>query len=73
MIPEFLSLTEKVGQLADLAHALRRENAELRMRCASLIEENALLAQRMQQAHDRVAQLLESLPESQTGRQQEAA
>lgn len=71
MISDFLALSEKVGQLAELTQALRRENAELRQRLIALGEENADLGQRMQEAHKRVALLLEKLPQS--GDQQEAA
>lgn len=67
---EFLALHEKVDQLAELARALRRENAELRLRCASLSADNAALESRMQEAHQRVALLLEKLPDP---NQQEAA
>lgn len=70
MMSEFLSLQEKVDQLAALARDLRRENAELRLRCAALSAENAELASRMQEAHQRVALLLEKLPDP---NQQEAA
>jgi cell division protein ZapB len=71
MISDFLALSEKVGQLAELTQALRRENAELRQRLIALGEENADLGHRMQEAHKRVALLLEKLPQS--GDQQEAA
>jgi cell division protein ZapB len=70
MISEFLDLSRKVGQLAELATALRRENAELRQRCAALDEENADLVERIDEAHNRVAQLLDRLPGSKV---QEAA
>jgi len=42
--------------------SLRRENAELRTSMATLIEENARLAARMQEAHDRVAALIDAMP-----------
>ena len=62
MMSDIHSLTAKVIQLAELAQALRRENAELRLRCAELGEDNAELMRRMEQAHQRVAQLLDKLP-----------
>lgn len=62
MISDFQDLSEKISQLAELTQALRSENAELRMRAVSLEAENAELAHRMQQAHDRVAALLEKIP-----------
>ncbi|GGI54037.1 hypothetical protein GCM10011430_12110 [Oxalicibacterium solurbis] len=62
MISDFQELSEKISQLAAMTQALRSENAELRMRAVSLEAENTELAHRMQQAHDRVAALLEKIP-----------
>ncbi|HEY6774529.1 MAG TPA: DUF904 domain-containing protein, partial [Oxalicibacterium sp.] len=62
MISDFQDLSEKISQLAAMTQALRSENAELRMRAVSLEAENTELAHRMQQAHDRVAALLEKIP-----------
>lgn len=62
MISDFQDLSEKISQLAALTQALRSENAELRMRAVSLEAKNTELAHRMQQAHDRVAALLEKIP-----------
>lgn len=62
MISEFHLLTEKISELAALTHSLRRENAELRKAAATLAAHNAELAQRMQEAHDRVAILLANMP-----------
>jgi cell division protein ZapB len=62
MISEFHQLSEKIDQLAELARSLRRENADLRRAMAALGEENADLAGRIQQAHERVAALLEKIP-----------
>lgn len=62
MISDFQDLSQKISQLAAMTQALRSENAELRMRAVSLEAENTELAHRMQQAHDRVAALLEKIP-----------
>ena len=62
MISDFNQLTEKIGRLAEMARALRRENAELRMNTAELKAENAALLQRIEEAHQRVTALLERIP-----------
>ncbi|MEO6919532.1 MAG: cell division protein ZapB [Collimonas sp.] len=69
MISEFHQLSEKIGLLAELTHTLRRENAELRLRAKGLQgdhddlkSQNAELQQRINQAHQRVAALLEKFP-----------
>ncbi len=62
MVFDFTSLQDKVRQLVDLTHLLRGENAELRGELGSLEAENALLAERMQEAHERVSRLIASLP-----------
>lgn len=62
MISEFHQLSEKVQELAALAQSLRRENADLRQTSAALMSENAELARRMQEAHQRVATLLATIP-----------
>ncbi|QJQ07458.1 DUF904 domain-containing protein [Undibacterium piscinae] len=62
MISEFELLANKVDSLAELAHALRIENAELRRNSAQLLAENVDMHQRMSQAHERVAALLEKMP-----------
>ena len=71
MNSDFTSLLEKVRQLADLAYNLRRENAELRASLAKLAADHEQLSQRMGQAHDRIATLLETMPAA--GNTQEAA
>jgi len=62
MLSDFHLLSEKVGRLAELAQALRRENAELRLGMATLTAENADLARRIQEAHQRVSALLDKIP-----------
>ncbi len=62
MISDFDYLSEKIRQLAELAQLLRRENADLRLQASALASENAELGRRMQQAHQRVAALLEAVP-----------
>lgn len=64
MVSEFSSLLDKVRQLAELSHSLRSENTELRVSMATLNEENIRLAARMKEAHDRVAALINAMPES---------
>ncbi len=65
MISDFELLAQKVAELAELAHALRRENADLRAQVAASGVENGELTQRMRQAHERVAALLDQLPDPQ--------
>lgn len=62
MISDFHTLSEKISLLAELTHALRSENADLRLKSAALAAENAELERRMQEAHERVTALLESIP-----------
>ncbi|WP_034298593.1 BRLZ domain containing protein [Herbaspirillum sp. RV1423] len=62
MSSEFHQLSEKVAQLAALTQSLRRENADLRLNVSALTNENADLSRRMEEAHQRVAALLEKLP-----------
>jgi len=62
MVSDFDQLTEKVAQLAALAQALRRENSELRLQASALAADNADLAARIEQAQQRLAALLASIP-----------
>ncbi|MBI3283844.1 MAG: DUF904 domain-containing protein [Burkholderiales bacterium] len=62
MISEFELLAEKVARLVALTHALRSENAGLRLDLASLSAHHADMQQRMQEAHERVAAVLAQLP-----------
>ncbi|MDB5991475.1 MAG: domain containing protein [Herbaspirillum sp.] len=66
MIPEFNSLSEKVGRLALLAQTLRQENADLRLHLSSLNNDKEALTKRMNEAHRRIAALLEKLPETES-------
>ena len=62
MISDFQQLSAKVSELAALAHSLRLENTVLRQAATVLAAENGELARRMEEAHQRLAALLESLP-----------
>lgn len=62
MTPEFHQLAEKVARLAELAQALRRENADLRRTIATLHSENADLMMRIGEAQQRVSALLDKIP-----------
>jgi cell division protein ZapB len=62
MISDFHQLSEKISKLAELANALRRENADLRLDLATLAAENADLSRRMLEAHQRVSALLDKIP-----------
>lgn len=62
MNAEFLLLSDKITQLAALTQSLRLENTGYRLRIAELTEENAALAQRIEEAAERVQLLLEQLP-----------
>ena len=62
MISDFSSLNQKVHELAELAHFLRRENASLRAQLVTLSEQNTDAKQRMQMAHERVETLLARIP-----------
>jgi cell division protein ZapB len=72
MIPEFNSLSEKVSRLAVLAQTLRQENADLRLHLSSLKSDKEALATRMDEAHRRIAALLEKLPETESDAQSDA-
>lgn len=73
MISDFHTLADKIERLADMASALRRENADLRLRASALEAENSALAARMAQAHERVTALLDKLPASEVEADEEAA
>lgn len=63
MISDFNLLATKITELATLTHDLRRENAALRKQVASLGHDNDALQARIVTAHQRVAGLLQSLPD----------
>ena len=62
MISEFDLLSDKISKLVQLAQSLRQQNAELRLQIEALSADKAFLAERMSEAHDRVAAVLEQLP-----------
>ena len=64
MLFDFESLSEKIHRLVGMTLALRRENAELRTRNAELVNENKIMSERMEQARERVAVLMDSLPDT---------
>ena len=73
MISDFNQLSEKIGQLADMAQSLRRENAALRLNAVALAAENADLQKRIEEAHQRVTALLERIPTPDDDDDEEAA
>jgi len=62
MISDFHQLAQKVEQLAEQSNRMRAENTALRLKVTELTSTNADLAARMQQAHDRVTEVLAKLP-----------
>jgi FtsZ-binding cell division protein ZapB len=62
MTSDFESLAEKINQLVELTMILRRENAELRIRNAELLGEQSMMNERLRQARERVAGLINTLP-----------
>ncbi len=62
MISDFQLLAQKVEQLAALTTRMRAENTELRLQVAELASTNTDLTARIQQAHERVSEVLEKLP-----------
>lgn len=66
MISEFQQLSEKINRLAELVRLLRHENADLRLSVSSLAAEKDDLSRCMQEAHQRVAMLLEHIPAAST-------
>lgn len=62
MISDFELLTQKVEQLAMLAHSLRHENAELRRNATDQAAQMQSMRKNMNEAHQRLDRLLEKLP-----------
>ena len=62
MISEFDLLSDKISKLVQLAQSLRQQNAELRQQIEALSADKASLTARINEAHDRVAAVLEQLP-----------
>lgn len=62
MISDFQDLSDKIDQLADMTHALRRENAQLRQANAALVVENMGYQRRLSEASGRIVALLEKVP-----------
>lgn len=71
MIPDFQLLSEKINELAALAQALRRENADLRAAMITMVTDNTDMAARMEEAHQRVTALLEQMPAPETIEEQD--
>ena len=63
MLNELDMLENKVAQVVSLCRALRSENNLLRQQLASAESEKIRLAERMEQARERVEQLAQRLPE----------
>ena len=66
MIADFQELSDKIEQLAEMAQALRRENAQLRQANAAMVVENLGYQKRLAEAHARVSALLEHIPPLET-------
>lgn len=62
MISELQQLAKKVDQTTLLIQTMRTENADLRSQLTELTNTNAELRERIQQAHDRVTNVLNNVP-----------
>jgi cell division protein ZapB len=62
MIADYQELSDKIDRLAELAHTLRRENAQLRQANAALVADNLEYQRRLGEAHARVMALLDKIP-----------
>ena len=62
MISDFQQLAQKVEQLAEQANRMRAENTDLRLKLAELTSANSAMSTRIQQAHERVTEVLAKLP-----------
>ena len=60
---ELDSLDEKINQLVQLCHRLRRDNHELRQQLAAATNESKQLSEKIENARTRLESLLTRLPE----------
>jgi cell division protein ZapB len=63
MEAELDSLDEKINQLVQLCHRLRRDNHELRQQLAAATNESKQLSDKIENARARLESLLSRLPE----------
>ena len=63
MEAELNSLDEKINQLVQLCHRLRKDNHELRQQLAAAQNENKHLTDKIESARARLEDLLTRLPE----------
>jgi cell division protein ZapB len=63
MHAELDTLDAKIRQVADLCHALRRENIALRQQLLAAQQDNRQLTTRLDAAKTRLQTLLDALPE----------
>jgi cell division protein ZapB len=63
MEAELDSLDEKINQLVQLCHRLRRDNHELRQHLAAATNESKQLSEKIENARSRLESLLSRLPE----------
>ena len=63
MEAELNTLDEKISQLVQLCHRLRRDNNELRQQLAAAQSESKRLTDKIESARSRLESLLSRLPE----------
>jgi len=63
MEAELNTLDEKISQLVQLCHRLRRDNHELRQQLAAATNESKQLSEKIENARSRLESLLSRLPE----------
>ena len=66
MLNEFNALESKIAQAVALSRSLREENTLLRQQLAAAEAEKKRLVERMDTARERLEQLAQRLPESET-------
>lgn len=66
MIEELDQLAERIRQLTQLAHQLRQENQELRIRVAKMEGENRHLQEKCNLTGQRLQSILERLPQDES-------